>query len=158
MQFEYVDINSLIPYEKNTRKHTDYDVEKIAKSIEKYGMNDPVGVWNNIIVEGHGRIEACKKLGIKEVPIIRLDHLTDKQRREYGILHNKTAELSMWDYARLDEEVAELDFSDFDFDVNFTDTEEINIDDLFVEDNNKEKKPKMVTCPHCGEEFDLNEV
>ena len=82
IKIEYLSVDSLKPYEKNTRKHKDLDVKNIATSIEKYGFNDAIGIWgkDNIIVEGHGRLMAAKKLGMKEVPCVRLDHLTDEQR------------------------------------------------------------------------------
>lgn len=88
LKIEYLPVKALKPYEKNTRKHQKIDVDNIARSIEKYGMNDAIGIWGeeNIIVEGHGRLMACKKLGMKEVPCVRLDHLTDEQRREYASL------------------------------------------------------------------------
>ena len=116
LKIEYLPIKALKPYEKNTRKHQKKDVENIARSIEKFGMNDPIGIWkDNIIVEGHGRLLACKQLGMTEVPCVRLDHLTDEQRREYAIAHNATAELSIWDKDFLAEELADLDLSNFDF-------------------------------------------
>lgn len=118
LNVEYIPVGQLKPYEKNARKHEEYDVGQIAESIERYGFNDPIGIWgkDNIIVEGHGRLLAAKKLGLKEVPCIRLDDLTDKQRREYAILHNKTAELSSWDFDLLAEDIDGLDFSGFDVD------------------------------------------
>lgn len=117
----YLPIEELTPYSKNTRKHAEKDVRNIKKSIEEYGMNDPIGIWSdkNIIVEGHGRFEACKQLGMTEVPCIRLDHLTDKQRREYAIAHNATAELSEWDFDILAEEILDLELDDFDFGFDF---------------------------------------
>lgn len=117
LKIEYLPIKSLKPYERNTRKHTDYDVGEIAKSIEECGFNDPIGVYGEslTIVEGHGRLLAAKKLGMKEVPCIRLDHMTDDQRRKYAILHNKTAELSAFDFDNLAIELEDLDFSNFDF-------------------------------------------
>ena len=126
LKIEYLPVSALKPYEKNARKHKKLDVDNIAMSIEKYGMNDAIGIWgkDNIIVEGHGRLEACKKLGIDTVPVVRLDHLTDEQRREYAIAHNATAELSEWDLDILGEELAELDLSDFDFDFGIDDEEE----------------------------------
>jgi site-specific DNA-methyltransferase (adenine-specific) len=126
LKIEYLPIKSLKPYEKNTRKHQKKDVDNIAKSIEKYGMCDAIGIWGeqNIIVEGHGRMLACKQLGMTEVPCVRLDHLTDEQRREYAIAHNATAELSEWDFDILPDELAELDLSDFDFDFGIEDDEE----------------------------------
>lgn len=118
LKIEYVDVAKLKPYDKNTRKHEDYDVSQIAKSIEQYGFNDPIGIWgkDNIIVEGHGRLLAAKKLGMDKVPCIRLDDLTDEQRREYAIIHNKTAELSAWDFDLLATEIDGLEFSGFDID------------------------------------------
>lgn len=125
LKIEYLPIKALKPYEKNTRKHQKKDVDNIARSIEKFGMNDPIGIWkDNIIVEGHGRMLACKQLGMTEVPCVRLDHLTDEQRREYAIAHNATAELSEWDLDILPDELAELDLSAFDFDFGIEDEAE----------------------------------
>ena len=126
LKIEYLPIKALKPYEKNTRKHQKKDVDNIARSIEKYGMCDAIGIWGeqNIIVEGHGRMMACKQLGMTEVPVVRLDHLTDEQRREYAIAHNATAELSEWDLDILPDELAELDLGDFDFDFGIEDEEE----------------------------------
>ena len=118
LKIEYLKIEDLNPYKNNTRKHASKDIEQIVKSIKKYGFDDPIGIWSdkNIIVEGHGRLMAAKKLGMKEVPCIRLDHLSDEQRREYGIAHNATAELSEWFDEKLKEELNDLDMSDFEFD------------------------------------------
>lgn len=125
LKIEYIPIDKLKPYERNNKKHIDYDIDEIAKSIEKYGFNDPIGIWkDNIIIEGHGRLEACKKLGITEVPCVRLDHLTDKQRREYAIMHNKTAELAEYDFDNLKLELDDLDLSDFDIDFGIDDDNE----------------------------------
>lgn len=133
LKIEYLPIEALKPYEKNARKHDKKDVDNIALSIKKYGMCDAIGIWSdeNIIVEGHGRLLACKKLGIDKVPCVRLDHLSDEERREYAIAHNATAELSMWDFTTLPEELAEIDLSEFDFDFGFVETnEEFDENDL----------------------------
>ena len=118
LKIEYIAVEDLKPYEKNNKKHEDFDIGEIAKSISKYEMIDPVGIWgkDNTIVEGHGRVLACKQLGIDKVPCIRLDHLTDEQRREYAIVHNKSQELALYDFDNLADELADLDFSDFNFD------------------------------------------
>ena len=131
IQIEYLNIDELTPYQKNTRRHGTEDVKKIAKSISKHGMCDPIGVWgkDNIIVEGHGRYAACKSLGIDKVPVLRLDEMTDKQRREYAIAHNRTAEFSEWDFDMLKYESKELDFSDFDFCLGDDEDTEIIEDD-----------------------------
>lgn len=118
LKIEYIAVEDLKPYEKNNKKHEDFDISEIAKSINKYEMIDPVGIWgkDNTIVEGHGRVLACKQLGIDKVPCIRLDHLTDEQRREYAIVHNKSSELALYDFDNLADELADLDLSDFSFD------------------------------------------
>lgn len=110
LKVEYLAPEELTPYENNTRKHAPDDVEAIKKSILEDGFNDPIGIWGeqNIIVEGHGRQMAALELHLDRVPVIRLDHLTDKQRREYAIRHNRTAELSSWDFSALEEEMAAL--------------------------------------------------
>lgn len=159
LTIEYIDCDKLTPYEKNAREHTDADVATIKASIEHYGMCDPIGIWgeNNIIVEGHGRLLALQELGETKAPCIRLDHLTDEQRREYALAHNKTAEMSKWNWDALEAELAELaaisetDMTQFGFIKN----EEVNIDDFFEDTEPKEKTPKKIKCPHCGEEFEV---
>ena len=89
LKIEYVDIESIKPYENNAKEHPREQIEQIKKSIEEFGNNDPIAVWNNEIVEGHGRYEALKELGQREIPIIRLDNLTDEQRKAYTLVHNK---------------------------------------------------------------------
>lgn len=144
LKIEYIKTNELKAYAKNTRKHKDLDIDNIAKSIEKYGFNDAIGIWGeNIIVEGHGRLLAAKKLGIKEVPCVRLDHLTDEERREYAIAHNATAELSEWDLDILPDELAELDLSEFDFNLErFEKTSFIQdlLDESFADVKSEERK------------------
>jgi hypothetical protein len=141
LKIVYLPIGELKPYKKNTRKHQQNDVDNIALSIQKYGMNDAIGIWgeDNVIVEGHGRLLACKKLGMTEVPCVRLDHMTDEQRREYAIAHNATAELSEWDFAVLSEELTDLDLGDFDFDFEIEEDEE----DDFDQKTNDEYYEKM---------------
>ena len=129
LKIEYIAVEDLKPYEKYNKKHEDFDIGEIAKSISKYEMIDPVGIWgkDNTIVEGHGRVLACKQLGIDKVPCIRLDHLTDEQRREYAIVHNKSQELALYDFDNLADELADLDLSDFEFDFGIdTDADEPN--------------------------------
>ena len=141
LKIEYLPIKALKMYEKNTRKHQKKDVDNIARSIEKFGMNDPIGIWgDNIIVEGHGRLLACKQLGMTEVPCVRLDHLTDEQRREYAIAHNATAELSEWDFDILPDELMDLDLSDFDFDFGIEDEEE---ETEIVEDDDLDEQERL---------------
>lgn len=125
LTIEVLKIKDLKPYAKNAKKHPKKQIEKIANSIEAFGMNDPIGIWgkDNLIVEGHGRVEALKQLGYDEVPCIRLDHMTDEERRAYTLAHNKVAE-SEWDFDLLNEEIDDiLSFDMEDFGFEFVDEE-----------------------------------
>ena len=123
LKIVYLPLDKLTPYENNSRKHEKSDLQTIENSINQFGMCDPIGIWSdkNIIVEGHGRLLALKELGYTEAPCIRLDHLTDEQRKAYAIAHNKTAEMSEWDIEKLESELAELqdfDMEKFGFDLS----------------------------------------
>ena len=159
LKIVYLPVDSLTPYEGNARKHTPEDIESIKISIQNDGFLDPVGVWgkDNLIVEGHGRQIAAKELGLETVPCIRLDHLTEEQRKEYAIRHNRTAELSAWDFGKLEEELAdlelqEIDISDLKFSFNFdqmdTNTETPDSFKEYGEDTETKHK-----CPRCGYEW-----
>lgn len=164
LKIEYIALDELKPYEKNARKHEAEDLKTIKNSIDAFGMCDPIGIWskNNIIVEGHGRLLALKELGYTEAPCIRLDHLTDEERRAYTLAHNKTAEMSSWDFAKLNAELEELAVSELDLDmsdVGFIDVADIDIDKFFADDEikrNDEKKAKEIQCPCCGEFFTVD--
>lgn len=158
LQIVYLSPDELTPYEGNTRKHAPDDIDQIKESILADGFLDPIGVWgdNNLIVEGHGRQIAAKELGLDKVPCIRLDHLTDTQRRDYAIRHNRTAELSGWDFGKLEEEVARLEIEGVDLSgLKFTFADTSALDDLFAPaPEQEEKEPKKIKCPHCGEWFE----
>lgn len=124
LKIEYVSTDSLVPYVNNANIHTDEQIDQIADSIKEFGFSDPIGVWTNAqdqdeIIEGHGRLLAAKKLGINEVPIIRLNNLTDEQRRAYTHIHNQLTRNSVWDWDILEQELSSLDFDfeSFGFDV-----------------------------------------
>lgn len=123
----YLPLDALTPYENNARKHEKADLQTIENSIKQFGMCDPIGIWSdkNIIVEGHGRLLALKDLGYTEAPCIRLDHLTDEQRKAYALAHNKTAEMSEWDLDKLSEELEgiALDMERFGFELKESDEE-----------------------------------
>ena len=120
MEIIKLKIDSLTPYEKNAKIHTKEQIEQIKTSIQKFGMNDPIGVWGdkNIIIEGHGRVLALKELGFDEVDCIRLDHLTDEERKAYALAHNKLTMNTDFDFDLLQEELDALldfDMSEFGF-------------------------------------------
>ena len=124
LRIEYVPINSVKPYSRNAKKHPAGQIEQIKASMREFGICDPIGVWHNEVVEGHGRLQAAKDLGFETIPVIRLDELTDEQRRAYALAHNKTAEGSDWDFDLLDMEINALDNFDFgDFGFQLLDAE-----------------------------------
>lgn len=155
LKIEYVPLKSIKPYEKNAKKHPEEQVEQIKSSIKEFGYLDPIGVWNDEIVEGHGRYEAAKQLGMKEIPIIRLDQLTDEQRRAYALVHNQLTMNSGWDFPLLDMELADISMDMEQF--GFKDFDHSDIDDFFkdAEEVEKEEQPHIITCPHCGKMISL---
>lgn len=114
LRIEYLPVGALKPYKKNARKHSKKDIDAIKASIHDLEFNDPIGIWGkeNLIVEGHGRLIAAKELGMETVPCIRLDHLSDEQRRAYALAHNRTAELSAWDEMLKNSELREINAFD----------------------------------------------
>jgi site-specific DNA-methyltransferase (adenine-specific) len=146
LKIEYVDINSIKPYKKNAKLHPQEQIEQIKKSIEKFGMDDPIGIWKDEIVEGHGRLIACKQLGYEEVPIIRLDHLTDEERKAYTLAHNKLTMNSDFDIDILNDELMNfdtIDMSDFGFDLDLGMEKEQEIIEDEVPDVPEEPKAKL---------------
>lgn len=136
LQIEYVPITSIKPYAGNAKSHPQEQIEQIKKSIELYGMDDPIAIWKNgEVIEGHGRLMAAQQLGLETVPIIRLDELSDEQRREYALIHNKLTMNSEFDPAMLALELAELDFDKvlFGFD-----------DELDLNDESEAKKQERL--------------
>lgn len=152
LKVEYLNIDELKPYKNNAKIHTAEQIEQIKNSIKKFGMIDPVGIWKDEIVEGHGRLIACKELNITEVPIIRLDHLTDEERKAYTLAHNKLTMNTDFDIDILNDEldsILNIDMSDFGFDLD-VENEEIKRIDL--SDKEFEKYEIIITCEN---ELDL---
>lgn len=149
--WEWVSIDDIIPYENNARKHTEESIETVANSIKQFGWKNAIVVdEENVILAGHGRRLAALKLGLKEVPVIRFNDLTEEQKKAYRLADNKTAENSGWDFPALDlelEDITTIDMADFGF-IEY----DMSIDDsMFGEAEPKE--PKQIKCPHCGEWF-----
>ena len=136
--------SELIPYDKNPRDN-DKGVDAVANSIKAYGFKVPIVIDNNnVIVTGHTRLKAAKKLGLEEVPCIVADDLTDEQIRQFRIVDNKTAELSDWNFDLLREELLAMDDVDM-VQFGFDDLDEIlkteTKDDDFDEDEELPENP-----------------
>lgn len=118
MQIENIKIDDIKQYENNAKIHTEEQIEQIINSIQRYGNNDPIAIdGNNVIIEGHGRYIALKRLGIEEIPVIKLKHLTEEQKREYILVHNKLTMNTGFDMEKLQAELELIDYdmSNFDF-------------------------------------------
>lgn len=149
-------LTDITPYENNPRNNEEA-VEKVANSIKEFGFNQPIVVdKDNVIIVGHTRYLAAQELGLTEAPVIVAGNLSDKQAKAYRLADNKTGELAGWDFEKLAlelEQIEDINMSDFGF-VEGSDLD-INDDDFLSDNQIKEKEPKKVTCPHCGQEFKL---
>lgn len=155
LQVEYVDISTIKPYKGNAKEHPKEQIEQIKKSMQEFGNIDPIGIWHNEIVEGHGRYLALKELGEKTIPVIRLDDLTDEQRRAYALVHNQLTMNSGFDLDTLKVEldnIGDIDLSDMGFDLTLHDEyTEPDIEDFG--NNTAGGKVETCHCPKCGFEW-----
>jgi len=131
LNVQQIALEQLVPYARNARTHSETQVAQIAGSIAEFGFVNPVLVGgDNIIIAGHGRVMAAKKLGLKTVPTIKLDHLTENQRRALVIADNKIAENAGWDEELLRLELQNL--ADEDFDLDLLGFDDVELDDLLT--------------------------
>jgi len=126
MKIENINISELIPYANNAKEHPQEQIGQIASSISEFGFNDPIAIDDkNVIIEGHGRLLAAQKLGLKEVPIIRLSHLNDYQKKAYIIAHNKLTMNTGFDEELLQIEMDFLKEASFDLEMMGFDEDEM---------------------------------
>jgi len=134
----YVPVDALAVYSNNARTHSKQQIRQIAESIRVFGFTNPVLIaGNNTIVAGHGRVAAAKLLGLKQVPTIRLENLTDDQVRAYVLADNRLAEKAGWDHAILAIELQHLISNSEDIDVTVTGFEIPEIDLIINEVRDK---------------------
>lgn len=158
LKIEYLSTDELIPYANNPRNN-DEAVDYVANSIREFGFKVPIVIdKDKNIVAGHTRLKAAKKLGIKEVPCIIADDLTEQQIDAFRLADNKVSEIASWNFDKLEmelESITDIDMSEFNFNLDGGSTfDESQLDELFADAPEKEKKPKTVKCPHCGQEFE----
>lgn len=164
--FETWPIERLVEYARNPRKNN-HAVDGVAAAIREFGFRVPiVAKSDGLVVDGHLRLKAAKKLGLTEVPVVLADDMTEAQIKAFRLSVNKVAELAEWDLDLLAIEFGDL--QDLGFDLSLTGFGEdeistalngVNFDAGTEDDQGKldELAPKIVSCPHCGEEFDLRE-
>ncbi len=129
--YKTVLVSDLIPYARNSRTHSDVQVNKIASSIKEFGFLNPVLIdKDNGIIAGHGRVMAAQKLGLKEVPVLQIGHLSDTQKRAYIIADNRLALDAGWDEEMLRVEFAELADNGFNLELTGFELEEISAVDF----------------------------
>jgi ParB-like chromosome segregation protein Spo0J len=166
-RIERIGVETLLPYAKNSRTHSDEQVAQIAASIKEFGFNNPILIdKENTIIAGHGRLLAARRAGMVDVPCIRLDHLSETQRKAYVIADNRLALNAGWDNEMLALELAEIGEMGFDLDlIGFKDEEikALHMPDFepgTEEDQGKldELDPKWIACPNCGKEFDARQA
>lgn len=153
-----LNVADLVPYENNPRVITQRAIDACAESIKQCESLDPIEVdENNVILSGHTRRLAMIQLGIETADVVRYTGLTEEQKKKYRLLANKTGELSLWDFSKLDEELAEIDFDGFDFGF-LTENVENAVPEAVASapDSFKEYDEDIQTehkCPVCGYEW-----
>ncbi len=152
LKIEYLKKDQLRPYANNAKVHTAEQVEQIKYSIRQFGFNDPIAIWHdNEIVEGHGRLLAAMEMDeIDVVPVIRLDELTDEQRRAYMLVHNKLTMNTDFDIDLLELEldnISNIDMDSFGFVIGDDFDAETEIGDM--DDDEKEEFESLDVLVSC---------
>lgn len=151
----YMDVDSLIPYANNPRLN-DNAVDAVAASIKEFGFKVPIVVdGENVIINGHTRLKAAHKLGLKQVPVIVADDLTPEQVKAFRLADNKTSELAEWDMAKLGielEGIGEIDMGEFGFDIDFGG---IDLSDMNIEGDDYEQELPAEPKSKTGEIYRL---
>ena len=158
-----VEIEKLIPYVNNPRIN-DNAVDFVAASIKEFGFKQPIVIdKDNVIVAGHTRLKAAKKLGLKKVPCLMADDLTDQQIKAFRLADNKVSEFAVWDLEKLDielEEISDLEMVDFgfeDFGYSSAGSEQSSEDD-FDEFEDIEKLDKHYGVPYQGNKSRIADI
>lgn len=152
MEIVNIAVDKLVPYENNPRNNTEA-IQYVANSIKEFGFKVPLVIdSDNVVICGHTRLLAAKQLGLKDVPCVVADDLTDEQIKAFRLADNKVSEIATWD---LDKLQLELDFLDCNMEeFGFISAmEEPDITDFLEDHESKHKEPKTVVCPECGHAF-----
>ena len=157
LKIEYVDIDSIKPYENNPR-HNEEAIPYVMNSIKEFGFKNPIIIdKNNVIIAGHTRLESAKRLGMKEVPIIHADDLTEEQVKAFRLADNKVSEKAEWDFNMLDAELADLDLDMSEFGFENIDIVE-DFDEKDLEDEREKEKINVSIVFDKYEDFEKIKV
>lgn len=138
LQVQYMYLKEIKPYKGNAKKHPKEQIAKIAESIKQFGFLNPILIdGNNVVVAGHGRALAAKKLGMKTVPVIKKENWTEEEVKAFRLIENKLNE-SEWDFSLLDQEIESLLQSDLTFDMSV-----FGFDTDLIEKESKSKNKKV---------------
>lgn len=153
MKIEQVGIDTVIPYEFNARHHPEEQINRIANSINEFGFNQPIVIdESNIVLVGHGRLAAAKKLGLKTIPVLRKEDLGEAEKKAYRIIDNKLTDDSSWltDNLNLDLEFLE----DQDFDLEPWGLKELILTSISGKEINEDigEGVAVCICPNCSHE------
>lgn len=162
MNIENLPTDTLIPYARNAKLHSEEQVAAIAGSIREFGFNNPVLIdRDNGIIAGHGRVLAARKLNLAVVPCLRLTHLSETQRRAYILADNRLSEIGGgWDQEMLSLEIKGL--AQEEFDLTFVGWTQAEVSNLFLspnfepgseEEQGRLDEKALVVCPKCNHEF-----
>lgn len=142
MKTEDLMVADLVPYDRNAKKHDDKQITNVMESIRQFGFAQPIVVdKNNVVIIGHCRLIAAKRLGLRKVPVLRMEELTEEQAQKLRLLDNKLNE-SDWDMELLAEDIPELDWSEFDIDWGLPMMEDADVDIVEVETPEPPKEPE----------------
>lgn len=156
----YQKLESIKEYKNNPRRNEEA-VGPVMNSIKNFGFLVPVLLdKNNVMIAGHTRKRAAENLGIKEIPCIYVEELTEEQIKAFRLADNKTAEFAEWDIEKLEKELSSIADIDMESLFHFPDftAEDIDVSDndfLQEDELSQTKKVKTAVCPHCGKEFEL---
>jgi ParB family transcriptional regulator, chromosome partitioning protein len=159
MEIIFKNIEELLNYENNARTHSDDQIDQIASSIREFGFNDVIEVGpDNVIISGHARVEAAKRLGLKKLPVVVHKHLDGSKRDAYVLAANKIAMNSGWDYDLLKDCLSELTEEEQKL-TGFSEDElsdllyEEFISPTLVDEDDCPEPKKEIECPSCGHKF-----
>lgn len=158
MKLTYMPVDALVPYDNNPRRHPEEQIKALMAAIQEFGFDQPVVVTSsNVVIKGHGRLEAAKRLGMKEVPVV-VKAISDTDAKLLRVLDNEVVS-DDWDYHALDMEIDSLQTAGFNTDLTgFTKDDLEDLPDttsqiILADSREPSLSAPSRTCNHCGYKF-----